>query len=317
MPKVFACCRVGHGGQQLVHPKKDLWRPWPSEEHDKRLLLDWALSLGYTIATGDHESDHVVAGQRASRICQACMRTFHRHRATRPFLFAAPAGEGAAPTHVAPHIMQTDAPPAVAADANAPDMMQADALLAVAADATAPDMMQVDASSDGNSDSDGTSNRGHGIPDSAQLHAACPADRLLGHVRVGSGPASSGDLKWGAKSARVPLFPRRKAGDVDSAVSCRGRDPVNLGYDVLEPLFELPQNAAAKSIGISLTALKQVCRKLGIERWPYRRTSKSHIKTDPCGVDHCGVIGLVSLGTAVTVKKTAADPKAPSAYGAN
>ena len=109
------------------------------------------------------------------------------------------------------------------------------------------------ASSDGNSDSDGTSNRGHGIPDSAQLHAACPADRLLGHVRVGSGPASSGDLKWGAKSARVPLFPRRKAGDVDSAVSCRGRDPVNLGYDVLEPLFELPQNAAAKSIGIVVT----------------------------------------------------------------
>ena len=36
-------------------------------------------------------------------------------------------------------------------------------------------------------------------------------------------------------------------------------------------LFGVPQPLAAKELGISLTALKQICRKLGIVRWPYQR----------------------------------------------
>lgn len=38
--------------------------------------------------------------------------------------------------------------------------------------------------------------------------------------------------------------------------------------------FGLPQQDAAKELGISLTSLKQVCRKLGISRWPYYRLAK-------------------------------------------
>jgi len=117
----------------------------------------------------------------------------------------------------------------------------------------------------GNSDSD---------RDATKSHTATPSQndraRLQGSRRVECFMSKTGK----AAPTCVPLFPRRKAGETESAASSRGRDPVSLGYDVLEPLFALPQNAAAKRIGISLTALKQVCRKLGIERWPYRRASK-------------------------------------------
>ena len=45
--------------------------------------------------------------------------------------------------------------------------------------------------------------------------------------------------------------------------------------DAIKALFGLPQKDAAKALGISLTALKQVCRKLGVDRWPYWRKKKS------------------------------------------
>jgi len=49
----------------------------------------------------------------------------------------------------------------------------------------------------------------------------------------------------------------------------------------IEPLFDLPQKDAAKELGISLTALKQVCRKLGVDRWPYWRKKKPEAKSIP------------------------------------
>lgn len=50
-------------------------------------------------------------------------------------------------------------------------------------------------------------------------------------------------------------------------------------------MFHLPQPDAAKALGISLTTLKQVCRRHGMFRWPYRRpckrpSSRVHVFTD-------------------------------------
>ena len=39
----------------------------------------------------------------------------------------------------------------------------------------------------------------------------------------------------------------------------------------LQPLFGLPQEEASKLLGISVTAMKQLCRKLGVGRWPYQK----------------------------------------------
>lgn len=53
----------------------------------------------------------------------------------------------------------------------------------------------------------------------------------------------------------------------------------------LVPLFEYKLTDAAKRLGISVSKLKCVCRKLGIPRWPYRKISSLHrkyrIKKDP------------------------------------
>lgn len=47
-----------------------------------------------------------------------------------------------------------------------------------------------------------------------------------------------------------------------------------LDLATLQSRFSLPQADAANELGISLTSLKQVCRKLGISRWPYHRLAK-------------------------------------------
>ena len=42
-----------------------------------------------------------------------------------------------------------------------------------------------------------------------------------------------------------------------------------LTMEVVQNLGRLPLPAAADTLGISATALKGACRKLGIQRWPY------------------------------------------------
>lgn len=74
------------------------------------------------------------------------------------------------------------------------------------------------------------------------------------------------------KIPQVKLFPRRKAGH--NEVHEKGRPPVKVSVETIEAMFCMPQAAACKVLGISLTALKQVCRKLGITRWPYQRRKR-------------------------------------------
>ncbi|EKX50756.1 hypothetical protein GUITHDRAFT_103347 [Guillardia theta CCMP2712] len=49
------------------------------------------------------------------------------------------------------------------------------------------------------------------------------------------------------------------------------RDHIRLDLSTVSSLYHLKQVEAAKLLGISLTSLKSGCRRLGIERWPYRR----------------------------------------------
>ena len=75
-------------------------------------------------------------------------------------------------------------------------------------------------------------------------------------------------------NAAVQLYPRRKAGTTGSPIP-KGRSPMLLSYQGVASLFGRPQTEAAERLGISLTSLKQVCRKLGVPRWPYARPSKA------------------------------------------
>jgi hypothetical protein len=86
--------------------------------------------------------------------------------------------------------------------------------------------------------------------------------------------------------AHVRLFPRRKL--IGGEIPEKGRAPLKVDMAAIQALFGRPQSDAAKEIGISLTALKQICRKLGIQRWPYQRLCKSGRKSaKPASATSC------------------------------
>ncbi|EKX38482.1 hypothetical protein GUITHDRAFT_115446 [Guillardia theta CCMP2712] len=64
---------------------------------------------------------------------------------------------------------------------------------------------------------------------------------------------------------RVQIFPRRKQGE-----EVRSK-PVFLSESDVSSLFHLRQPDAANQLGISVTALKNACRRLGITEWPYKK----------------------------------------------
>ena len=77
----------------------------------------------------------------------------------------------------------------------------------------------------------------------------------------------------GVHPVSVMVIPRPTAED-----AFRSGNPVELDLEALRSKFDLRLSDAAKSLGISITSLKQVCRKLGVARWPRRmrfRTTNS------------------------------------------
>lgn len=69
------------------------------------------------------------------------------------------------------------------------------------------------------------------------------------------------------------VFPRRgrKGGSGDD--KGRGHEPILITMEVMMGLFHLPLVQASKHLGLSPTAIKSVCRRLGIKKWPFRALS--------------------------------------------
>jgi hypothetical protein len=87
-------------------------------------------------------------------------------------------------------------------------------------------------------------------------------------LRRNSAPSMASIL---VSPTHVRLFPRRKKYDAVGASTGYRRNerlPQLLDSAAISKFFCLVQGEAAKRLGISVTTLKQVCRKLGIERWP-------------------------------------------------
>jgi len=76
----------------------------------------------------------------------------------------------------------------------------------------------------------------------------------------------------GHKSNVELVFPRRgrKSGnDADR----RTHEPIQITMETMMGLFHLPLVQAASRLGLSPTAIKSVCRRLGIRKWPFRSLS--------------------------------------------
>ena len=80
----------------------------------------------------------------------------------------------------------------------------------------------------------------------------------------------------------VRIFPRRKCGENSGAE--KGRAPLKFDVKSIQPLFVLPQKDAARALGISLTALKKVCRKLGINSWVQVRDMRPPVAPTSAGL---------------------------------
>ena len=88
----------------------------------------------------------------------------------------------------------------------------------------------------------------------------------------------------------VHLFPRRKHSEHE--VPQKGQAPVLVQRETISALFGRPQGEAAQELGLSVTTLKKLCRKLGVARWPYSRSSrksKTPAKIDVQSIPH-GII---------------------------
>jgi hypothetical protein len=79
----------------------------------------------------------------------------------------------------------------------------------------------------------------------------------------------------------IRVFPRRKKSDdaftqvtTQGTKRKRGNTPVELTVARISTVLHMPQAKAARAMGISATALKSVCRRLGIRSWPNARWKK-------------------------------------------
>ena len=89
---------------------------------------------------------------------------------------------------------------------------------------------------------------------------------------MSSGPRGQAPRHPAATCAVVSLFPRRKAGEAAERMAKKGEArPVHIHRKSIEALYGKPQAEAASDLGIALTTLKHLCRKMGIVRWPFQR----------------------------------------------
>jgi len=68
------------------------------------------------------------------------------------------------------------------------------------------------------------------------------------------------------------IWPRRKQGNLKRTTS----EPVFLDEAIVSQYFTIPLHKAAIKIGISPTAMKSACRRMGILKWPYRSLAISN-----------------------------------------
>ncbi|EKX35737.1 hypothetical protein GUITHDRAFT_118122 [Guillardia theta CCMP2712] len=83
------------------------------------------------------------------------------------------------------------------------------------------------------------------------------------------------------------VFPRRRR----SAPDQQRPSAMSITRASLEALFCMRQVHAAEHLEISLTALKNACKSLGIDRWPYCRGDEDAMGSSPSG----SLVGYRSL----------------------
>ena len=102
------------------------------------------------------------------------------------------------------------------------------------------------------------------------------------------------------------IFPRRRGGNGGPV------QPVVITLEILKSLEGNPLSEAAQKLGVSATAFKHACRKLGIQRWSYKKGGGRPSK--PCVINNAYVQKLYRKYAAE--KRSASSPSSFSPAGA-
>ena len=109
-------------------------------------------------------------------------------------------------------------------------------------------------------------------PTRNRLAAPCASRAPGRHVRR-KAAATTADRSSSFVCPRSTILPRRKPRTAGAQASIDGAppQPVAVTRELLGALAHLPLHEAAASAGVSATAFKKACRKLGVRRWVYSR----------------------------------------------
>ena len=107
------------------------------------------------------------------------------------------------------------------------------------------------------------------------------------------------------------IFPRRKQGQHKK----HGRkEGVVVTMDILETVFHMPLHKACNELGVCATALKRACRKLGVQKWPYR--DQQSRDSQPGRDHHCNSQRMVASSQDGLSRKPSSSAPAPRGRGA-
>lgn len=94
-----------------------------------------------------------------------------------------------------------------------------------------------------------------------------PTSRASSSASTDSGPAGAERPRRRGNRSALRLFPRRKAGESD--LKALG-GPVDLSKEIVDEFVGMSMKEASQKLGISASAMKKACRKLGIQKWPHK-----------------------------------------------
>lgn len=119
---------------------------------------------------------------------------------------------------------------------------------------------------------------------------------------------SSSPISDGVKNPPM-IFPRRKAGQNKRPAP---QMPVVVTYEILCQVFEMPLWKACKHLGICATAMKKVCRKLGVMKWPYKENHMPGKRAGKPGSPGCSNGAHSEVASAPSTPPSSPPSAAPS-----
>ncbi|EKX37889.1 hypothetical protein GUITHDRAFT_115862 [Guillardia theta CCMP2712] len=133
-------------------------------------------------------------------------------------------------------------------------------------------------------------------------------DARTGKKSKRSSKSKGSNGKANPRIVRANVFPRRKKGESERSSNCS----LSLSLVDIKSLFYMRQSEAATFLGISLTAMKNACRRVGISRWPYSRQRPDMVNQNKSQGENTQSVANIPAKQEDSSAKESEDPQGPS-----